>query len=257
VPDPSGNLGKRTFLHPVVLSAALMPGAVNAFAGAPQSVYSDHFLTTHAIDGPVGFKLEVPPVHPLLAAVTMPGFGATGAALMANFDRLQVIIALLRDGFHAQSPGGSIELARDGSPVLAYPITDYLWDGMRRAFLTMAEIQFAAGAKRVLPLHESSWPYTSWNQARTQIAALPMETLLTRVVSAHVMGGCAMGADARSAVVDSHGRHHVLENLHVFDGSIFPTSLGTNPQLSIYAMVARMAGGLARSLAGASAPSRA
>jgi choline dehydrogenase-like flavoprotein len=225
-----------------------MPGTVNAFAGAPQSVYSDHFLYAKPIDGPVGFKLEVPPVHPLLAAVTMPGFGGSGAELMSDLPHLAVILALMRDGFHDESQGGTIELKHDHSPVLAYPITDYLWEGMRRAFLTMAEIQFAAGAKSVLPVHESAWPYTTWSQARTQIAGLPMEILLARVVSAHVMGGCAMGADDRVAVVDGNGRHHAIDNLYVFDGSIFPTSLGTNPQLSIYAIVARMASRLAQAL---------
>jgi choline dehydrogenase-like flavoprotein len=252
VPDPYGLLGRRTFLHPVVLSAAIMPEVVAAYAGAPQSVYSDRFMDAFPLDGPAGFKLEVPPVHPLLAAVTMPGFGASGAGLMAAFPHLQVILALLRDGFHEQSPGGTVELASDGSPVLDYPISGYLWDGMRRAFLAMAQIQFAAGAKRLLPVHESAWPYTSWDEAKTQIAALPMETLLTRVVSAHVMGGCAMGADARAAVVDGDGRHHLVENLYAFDGSVFPTSLGTNPQLTIYAVAARMASRLARRLGGRS-----
>jgi hypothetical protein len=44
VPDPYRLLGKRTFLHPVVISSALMPERVDAYAGAPQSIYSDHFL---------------------------------------------------------------------------------------------------------------------------------------------------------------------------------------------------------------------
>ncbi|MBV8372897.1 MAG: GMC family oxidoreductase [Candidatus Eremiobacteraeota bacterium] len=248
VPDPHRRVGTRTFLHPVVLSAAAMPEAVNGFAGAPQSVYCDHFLTTYPLDGPVGYKLEVPPLHPLLTAATMPGYGEAAARLMADFAHLQVILALLRDGFHDESQGGTVELKRDRSPALAYPISDFLWKGMRRAFLTMAEIQFAAGARTVLPIHESASPYTSWRQARAEIGALPMEILLTRVVSAHVMGGCAMGTDERISVVDGNGRHHALENLYVLDGSIFPTSLGTNPQLSIYAMVARMATGLAQTM---------
>jgi choline dehydrogenase-like flavoprotein len=49
------------------------------------------------------------------------------------------------------------------------------------------------------------------------------------------MGGAAMGEDRARSVVNSRGRHHEIENLWVTDGSIFPTSLGVNPQLSIYA----------------------
>ena len=55
--------------------------------------------------------------------------------------------------------------------------------------------------------------------------------------SAHVMGGCKMGDDPKISVVRSKDlRHHTLENLHVVDGSVFPTSLGVNPQESIYGL---------------------
>ena len=50
-------------------------------------------------------------------------------------------------------------------------------------------------------------------------------------------------------MVDPTGRHHQLANLHVLDGSLFPTSIGANPQLSIYGIVARLAAGLAATLA--------
>ncbi len=244
VPNANGMLGKRTFLHPTLVSAARMPHRVDAYEGAPQSVYSDHYLAA-PLDGPVGFKLEVPPVHPVLMATTLPGFGEAHAALTAAMPYTQVIIALLRDGFHPESPGGAVELLGDGTPALDYPMTSYLWDGARRALHTMAEIQFAAGAATVLPLHEAAQPYASLEQARAAIDGLPMEILRARVVSAHVMGGCAMSADPTRGVVDGDGRHHELTNLYVFDGSVFPTSLGTNPQLSIYAITARNASRLA------------
>jgi choline dehydrogenase-like flavoprotein len=248
VPNPHQLIGRRTFLHPVVLSAAIMPEIIDPFSGAPQSVYTDHFLETQPIDGPMGYMLEVPPVHPLLMAVTMPGFGDSGAAVAAQMPHLQVVLALMRDGFNDASAGGTVQLKHDHNPVLDYPITPYVWDGMRRALLSMAEIQFAAGAKTVMPVHEMAKPYASLPEARTAIAALPMEILLTRVVSAHVMGGCTMGADERRSVVDPNGRHRYLENLYVFDGSVFPTSIAANPQLSVYGITARNATLLARSL---------
>jgi choline dehydrogenase-like flavoprotein len=40
-PDPHGVLGRRTFLHPVVMSAALMAAKVEGWHGAPQSIYTD------------------------------------------------------------------------------------------------------------------------------------------------------------------------------------------------------------------------
>jgi choline dehydrogenase-like flavoprotein len=245
LPDPHGNLGKRTFLHPSSISAAIMPDKVEAYSGAPQSIYSDHFLDSIALDGPMGFKLEAPPIHPILAGITLGGFGDEHAAWMKRLPNMHVAIALMRDGFHAQSTGGSVGIRNDGSALLDYPISDYAWQGLRHSLLVMAEVQFAAGASIVMPMHEDAKPYRNWADARRAIESLPMQTLRTRVASAHVMGGCTMGADPRRSVIRGDGRHHQLDNLWVFDGSAFPTSIGANPQLSIYGMVARNATRLA------------
>lgn len=249
-PDPHGRLGKRTFLHPVVLSAGVMDQKVAGWQGAPQSIYTDHFLHTQATDGPIGFKLEAPPIHPVIFASSFTGFGETQAQLMRQFPNTHVLLALLRDGFHPHSPGGEVGLRSDGTPVLDYPLNDFVMDGARRALLAMAEIQFAAGAREVLPVHELAQPYTSWAQARDAINALPMQPLLTKVVSAHVMGGCGIAGDERLGVARPDGVHWQLENLSVHDGSLFPTSIGANPQLSIYGITNRLAQGLARSLTG-------
>ena len=243
VSDPHAVVGKRTFLHPTVVSAALMSERVDGFSGAPQTIYSDHFLGDD-LSGPIGYKLEVPPIHPVLAAITLPGHGVAHARWMRDLPHMQVIIALLRDGFHPDSPGGTVTLRGDGTPLLDYPLNDYFWDGARRALATMTEIQFAAGAKTVMPVHASGVTYTRWPDARAGLAALPLAPLVTPVVSAHVMGGCPIGPDVRRAAVDPSGRYHHLDNLYVLDGSLFPTSVGANPQLSIYAMTAKLASGL-------------
>jgi choline dehydrogenase-like flavoprotein len=248
VPDPNAVVGKRTFLHPTVVSAARMPERVDGFSGAPQTIYSDHFLEAAAPDGPIAYKLEAPPIHPILAATTLPGYGQTHARWMHELPYMQVVIALMRDGFHRESPGGSVELRDDGTPVLDYPLNDYLWDGARRALATMAEIQFAAGAKAVMPVRPAARSYGSWAEVREAIGSFGSGPETSTFVSAHVMGGSPLGPDARRAVVDLNGRHHQLENLYVFDGSIFPTSIGANPQLSIYAITAKLATGLAKTL---------
>jgi choline dehydrogenase-like flavoprotein len=177
-------------------------------------------------------------------------FGRQQAELLQRFPHTHVLLALLRDGFHAESPGGRVTLRDDGSPLLDYPLNPFVMDGARRALLSMAELQFAAGAREVLPVHEMAQPYRSWPEARSAIGALPMKPLLTRVVSAHVMGGCGMAADDRRGVVRPDGVHWQLENLSVHDGSLFPTSIGANPQLSIYGLVNRLATGLAKRLSG-------
>ena len=54
--------------------------------------------------------------------------------------------------------------------------------------------------------------------------------------SGHPMGGCALGGDPKRDVVDSFGRSWDVEGLYVADSSIFPTSLGVNPCLTVYAL---------------------
>jgi choline dehydrogenase-like flavoprotein len=249
-PDPRGIAGTRTFLHPVVLSVADHEQEVRGFEGAPQTRYTDHFLGIDPIDGPIGFKLEAPPIHPVLFAVNLAGFGPEHAAAMRRFAHAHALLALMRDGFHERSPGGRVSLRDDGSPVLDYPLDGFVFDGARRAFRAMAEIQFAAGARSVRIGHERATPQTTLAGLLAELDRLVLAPLDTKVVSAHVMGGCAMSADDARGLVRPDGRHHHVDNLSVHDGSVFPTSIGANPQLSIYGIVTRMSAGLARSMTG-------
>jgi len=253
-PDPQRLLGRRTFLHPTTVAAALMGHAVKGYAGAPQAIYSDHSLDSVPVGGPIGYKLEVPPIHPVLFATTLHGYGEMHRNLMAEFANTHAMLALLRDGFHPDSPGGSVQLRDDGTPLLDYPITDFVWDGVRRSWLTMAELQFAAGARRVYIVHEQCGGYASLAAAKAGIAQLPLQPQLARVVSAHVMGGCGMAADEKQGVADVWGRYRQLGNVTVCDGSLFPTSIGANPQQSVYGLAARNASRLAEELTARPAP---
>ena len=247
-PDPHKRLGKRTFLHLVNFSAAQFPTAINPFYGAPQSIYSDHFQWKDGVTGPLGYKLEVPPLHPALAATLFAGFGHGSAEIMARLPDTHMMLALMRDGFHPDSPGGTVELRSDDSPVLDYNLTPYGWEGLKRAFHSMAEIQFAAGASAVMPLHSDARYMTGLRETRDRIDNLSLELYRTRLASAHVMGGCAMGENSQMAVTDSLGRHHQLRNVSLHDGSLFPTSIGANPQLSVYGLTAKLATCLAERL---------
>lgn len=247
VPDPYQLLGKRTFLHPTVLSGGVFADAINAHSGAPQSIYSDEFVWKNGADGELGYKLEVPPVHPILIASKTIGYGLSHAELMAQFNQLQVTIALVRDGYHPDSQGGQVHLTPTGFS-LDYPLTDAFWRAVRRAYASMAELQFSAGALKVLPISDGMPYLSSWKEAKESIAQMDLAPLKTVVASAHVMGGCPFGEDEKLSMVNSYGQSHYLDNLSVMDGSIFPTSLGANPQLSIYGITARNATALAQKL---------
>lgn len=251
--DPYNRLGERTFLHPVVISAATMEQEVRADAGAPQTIYSDHYLHTDPIDGPVGFKLEAPPLHPVIFASTLPGFAKKHADVMKNFSRTHMQLALLRDGFNSGSVGGQVRLNSDGSPVLDYKLTPAIWDAARRALVAMAELQHAAGALTTLPVHEFAEPARNIDEALKQINDLEMKPLSMKVVSAHVMGGCAMAGEEKLGVARPDGRHWQIENLSIHDGSLFPTSIGANPQLSIYGLTNKLSQQLVAELTGQAA----
>jgi choline dehydrogenase-like flavoprotein len=229
----SGRVGKRTFLHPVVITAAEFDDAVEAFSGAPQSVHSHHFVDRGP--GKIGFFIEVPPIHPMLGAITVSGFGIDYQRWLSRLPYTNACIALTVDGLLPGEEGGTVGLRAEGDGRLKfnYPLTEAHWEAFRTACKEMARIQFAAGARTVVSLH--SPPLLMRSAAEiSKLDSMPWEKLRVRVVTAHQMGGCAMGKDAASSVVDSRLRYHQLDNLFVVDGSVFPTSLGVNPQETIF-----------------------
>jgi choline dehydrogenase-like flavoprotein len=189
-------------------------------------------------------------MHPGLMGVLFGGVGNELAERFRNYPHTQLLLSLMRDGFHPESKGGSIMLNVDGSPLIQYELTPYVLDGFRRSLLTMAEIQFASGAKKVLPYHQQGKYYGSWAEAKAGIEALEMKPFLTGAGSAHVMGGCWMSSTEDKGVIQPNGVHWQLSNVSVHDGSVFPTSIGANPQLSIYATTARLSIQLAKRLSG-------
>lgn len=240
--DPAGRVGKRTFLHPVVASIALFPNRIEGWQGAPQSVASTHFEERG--QGRMGFFIETVPIHPMLAGTSLGGFGATHGEVMTRLAHAQALIALCLDGFHEGEEGGTVSLRDDGRVRLDYPISAALWEALREGNKAMARIQLAAGAERVLSLHD---PPVELRAERdlAKLDAAPWEPMRVALYSAHPMGGCAMGKDPARAVVDPSLRHHGLDNLWVVDGSVFPTSLGVNPQLTILALARWAAEGIA------------
>ncbi|MEM7138394.1 MAG: GMC family oxidoreductase [Myxococcota bacterium] len=245
VPDPHARIGKRTFLHPTTLSLAIYDKEIDPYYGAPQSVYSDHFQWQTVDTGPVGFKLEAPPLQPAFTAGFYGAMGDTLTDSMTKLSNTNCLIALMRDGFSEQSQGGAVELNDRGEPIVNYELNDYLLEGVRRAWNVMVEMQFAAGAKTVRPAHKQAERYRSWADAKKAIASFPYTPFGVTVGSAHVMGGSAMGEDETRTVVNSEGKFHHLDNLYVMDGSLFPTSIGANPQLSIYGLVLKLSSQLA------------
>jgi choline dehydrogenase-like flavoprotein len=235
----NGLVGKRTFLHPTIPLAAFYDEPVEGFYGPPQSVSVHHFA--HRPDG-IGYFIEASPTHPMLAALAFPGTGDAHRRLAERLPYLQATIALLIDGQH-DDEGGTVSVDGAGRIKVSYPMSPALREAAVHALGNMARLQLAAGARELLTLHDS--PLLLRSEAElTRLAEAPFGPNLHAAFSAHQMGGCAMGGDPRTSVVDSRGRHHELDNLWIVDGSVFPTSLGVNPQLTIYALASRFSDGI-------------
>ena len=76
---------------------------------------------------------------------------------------------------------------------------------------------------------------------RQMLTAAGAGNLFTTSSTAHLMGGCRMGDDAETSVVDADGRSWDIDNLFVCDGSLFPTAGGVNPSMTIVANSLRIA----------------
>jgi choline dehydrogenase-like flavoprotein len=234
--------GKRTWLHPVVPLAATYPDPVEPYYGAPQSVASH----AHADRGDkIGLFYEAAPLHPALWAIGNPGIGAEHVEGMKMLPYTAVHIVLAIDGFGKDEAGGTVTLRPSGAPLLDYVVPERVVEGLREGVRTLVKLNLAMGAREVAygelpPLHFKG------EADLAQLDGFDMKR--NSLFSAHVMGGCQMGDDPKTSVVRSRDlRHHTLANLHVVDGSVFPTSLGVNPQESIYGLAHTIATRLSQS----------
>ncbi len=234
LPDPHRQLGQNLRLHPGGVVAGTFDHAVRAGEGIPQS-----FECTELLSFEEGSEKRVwilPAfAHPIGTAAMLPGFGAGHMRAMRDYNRLAVLTAMVHD-----ETRGRVSVDRDGRPVLDYEMTLADRDQLGRGLAACARILLAAGARRVdipgvVPRHLA----TARDLDRMDLRGLdPRELPLTAV---HPLGTMRMGDDPRSSVVSSTGEHHQVHRLFVADGSLFPTSIGVPPQLSIFAFALHLA----------------
>ncbi len=66
--------------------------------------------------------------------------------------------------------------------------------------------------------------------------ATTTNSLFNLPTTAHILGGCSMGKDVNSGVVNDKLEVFNYPNMYIIDGSVIPSNLGVNPSLTITAL---------------------
>ncbi len=231
--NSSGQVGRNLEIHPAIQVVSLMNEPLNPPKGIPQSSYVDEFKDE-------GVTLEGGTVPPEIHALTLPTAGNLHAALMSHYPYMGVFGGMVTD---TDSWGRVANLPRSGySPTMLYMLKG---DDVRKAKLStllMAEIWFAAGARKVITPWAGHYEISSPRDLKALETAKVRATDIYAMSAYHPVGTCRMGSDPETSVVRHTGESWDVENFFICDGSILPTSAGVNPQLTIMAMSLRCAG---------------
>ena len=237
LPDPSARVGRGLRLHPGAAVAGVFDEIIEGWNGIPQSWECTEKLSFDDSPGNDDRTWIIAAfAHPIGLASSLPGFGAAHMKLMRLYPRIAVLAAMLHDRSE-----GTVTVS-SGRPVVKYAVDAADERALVRGMAACAEILFAAGARQVIVPYAEPLTLSSASELG-RIAARgyrPLDPLLTAV---HPMGTLALGR-----VVDERGRWRGADGVWVADGSLFPTSLGGPPQLSIYAAGHKVAGHIVEAL---------
>jgi choline dehydrogenase-like flavoprotein len=81
----------------------------------------------------------------------------------------------------------------------------------------------------------------AWSKAILESSKAQIHSESTEPETNHEIGGCRMGADPKTSVLDKFCRSHDVPNLYVVDASVFPSASEKNPTLTIMALASRTA----------------
>ena len=234
VPDPHGRLGRGLRVHPGAVAAGTFDREIAGWRGIPQSYECTEFLS-HEEGSDRRVWIVTAFAHPVGAAAMLPGFGSAHMAAMRSYPRLAVLTAMVHD-----ETSGEVDVDGEGAPILRYAMSDRDRAQLAQGLVACARILLAAGADEVtIPAIPPLRARSASELDRLDLSAVrPHSAPITAV---HPMGTMCMGEDPRTSVVRSTGEHHQLQGLFVADGSLFPTSIGVPPQISIYAFALHLA----------------
>jgi choline dehydrogenase-like flavoprotein len=259
-------IGRHLRLHPVPVIAGIFDEPIDMWLGTMQAARSLEFVRGDADRN--GYAIESAPGHPGLIALALPWEGTDAHAdLLRRIRHVGPLIAITRDGGE-----GRVRPTGTGGMRIDYGLDERGVATMRHALVAMAQLARAAGARMIVaagtpPRWHGRGRFVPGEEPdafavfEDALRAFDFGPNRGAVFSAHQMGTARMGASAADHVCDPAGRVRVgakggsgvIRGLYVGDGSLFPTGLGVNPQITIMAIarrVARTVAAEARSTAG-------
>jgi choline dehydrogenase-like flavoprotein len=232
--SPSGQLGRNLRIHPACWVGARFEDEVRGWDGVMQSYAVDEWKHR-------GLLLEATFTPLAFGAQWLPGTGAAHQERILAYDRIASTGVHLSD-----TSSGRVGLASDGSLRITYKLTrddaERLTFGIARA----SELFHAAGATEVYP-QIAGIPTIDANGIAELDRKAPSAHRL-RLEAFHPMGTAAMDASPERGVVGTDGAVHGARDLYIADGSLFPSSIGVNPMMTIIAMASRVSSQLADTL---------
>jgi choline dehydrogenase-like flavoprotein len=236
-------VGRNLRLHPTVVVAARMPGPVAMWRDTMQAARSLQFREE-------GIVIESAPGHPGLIALAFPWPGAAQQeALMRESAAYVPFIGICRD-----TDGGRVRITTSGRASITYRISERDIATARSALVKLATLARAAGAQRMLAFSTSArWHDVdanggpAWDAYLAGLANLDFTPNRATMFSAHQMGTARAGANPATSATDPLGRvwrdtrGALVKGLYVGDASLFPTSIGVNPMITVMALAARVA----------------
>lgn len=218
--------GRHLSVHPGLFVAAEFADPVVLWDGVPQGYYAFDPADERAV-------IETVTIGP---AELFALFGRAAPEGMAELHRLKHLAlagTMVRD-----VGGGRVALADDLRSTIDYELQPADLSAFRAGTRTLVRAYFAAGAVRVAPGMAPLRFYDDEAAALAAVDELLEPTQLAQAYASHPHGTCRMGptSGATAGVVDGNGQVHGVLGLYVMDGSIFPSTLGVNPQITIMSM---------------------
>ncbi len=229
--NSSGEVGKHLHVHPAVGTVALFDEVIDQWDGVPQGYYLDE-----TADG-----------------VLIQTFTATPEVYFTQFQELAEPLDQLKHlascgGLIADESTGQVRVTADFRPDISYDVLEGDKRRLLSALRTICRVFFAAGARAVHPGVNAARVARTVDEALAQLPdSVRVEDV--GVYASHPMGTCRIGRDPKTSVTSPTGETHDVKGLYLADSSIFPSSLGVNPQWTIMSAAISIArGALARGL---------